>query len=445
MISVAGLAYPLETAHVSSSPYIVNGVPTSDFPVVGLLANGDKLCSATLIGCSTVLTAAHCICARDANTFAACQRAGLPDPSQIVFLSQHAMPAMASAVAVHPNYKFATGGDVAVVTLAQPVTGIVPAAFNRSEKPPLGTAGTIVGYGRTGGDPALFPNVGIKRVATVATAQCPAKQGDLPAIPAANHVCIDLVAPSDAGTCNGDSGGPLFADLGDGSAVAGIASGIEGDTMSCTSPAADFHTDVFRYRGFVADQLGGDSTNACGDLPPVGAAGTVVQAIESNLSAAGEPFRTAFTVPAGTRLLRVIMNGDLATADGINDFDLFVNYNAPASPIDARCADTNSVAFGACEIDAPEAGTWQVTVADIVGVGEFQLTITLLGVPPTPCPGDCNGDGTVGIDELVLGVEAATDGNVAACPAFDANNDGVATVDELVSAVNAALLGCPPA
>ena len=100
------------------------------------------------------------------------------------------------------------------------------------------------------------------------------------------------------------------------------------------------------------------------------------------------------------------------------------------------------MAFGACEIDAPEAGTWQVTVADIVGAGEFQLTITLLGVAPTPCPGDCNGDGSVAIDELVLGVEAATDGNVTACPAFDANNDGVVTVDELVTAVNAALLGC---
>jgi hypothetical protein len=65
---------------------------------------------------------------------------------------------------------------------------------------------------------------------------------------------------------------------------------------------------------------------------------------------------------------------------------------------------------------------------------------------PTPatCPGDCNGDGAVTVDELIQGVQIAL-GNapVTRCPAFDINVDGVVTIDELVIAVNDVLTACP--
>lgn len=61
----------------------------------------------------------------------------------------------------------------------------------------------------------------------------------------------------------------------------------------------------------------------------------------------------------------------------------------------------------------------------------------------TACPGDCDGDGSVTIDELVLQVTVALDrAPVAQCPAGDGNQDGAITVDEIVAAVNAALNGC---
>lgn len=55
-------------------------------------------------------------------------------------------------------------------------------------------------------------------------------------------------------------------------------------------------------------------------------------------------------------------------------------------------------------------------------------------------PGDCNGDGVVQINELILGVNIAL-GNLPLtdCPAFDTNHDGRVTIDELIAAVNAAL------
>ncbi len=60
------------------------------------------------------------------------------------------------------------------------------------------------------------------------------------------------------------------------------------------------------------------------------------------------------------------------------------------------------------------------------------------------CVGDCNGNGTVAINELITGVNIAL-GNapVSACPSFDANNNGQVGINELIQGVNNALNGCP--
>jgi subtilase family protein len=64
---------------------------------------------------------------------------------------------------------------------------------------------------------------------------------------------------------------------------------------------------------------------------------------------------------------------------------------------------------------------------------------------PTPqaCAGDCDGNDTVTIEELIQGVNIALGAlPFEACPAFDANGDGAVTVDDLVAAVNKALSAC---
>ncbi|MFI5399104.1 MAG: protease pro-enzyme activation domain-containing protein [Candidatus Binatia bacterium] len=69
-------------------------------------------------------------------------------------------------------------------------------------------------------------------------------------------------------------------------------------------------------------------------------------------------------------------------------------------------------------------------------------------VPPTStpisCVGDCNGDHSVTVDEILTMVNIAL-GNapVQDCPAGDANHDGQITVDEILTAMNNALNGCP--
>ena len=63
--------------------------------------------------------------------------------------------------------------------------------------------------------------------------------------------------------------------------------------------------------------------------------------------------------------------------------------------------------------------------------------------PPTGCPGDCDGNGVVSIDELIRGVDVAL-GRVPPdeCTAADEDGDGTVAIDELVRAVNAAMSRC---
>jgi len=72
-------------------------------------------------------------------------------------------------------------------------------------------------------------------------------------------------------------------------------------------------------------------------------------------------------------------------------------------------------------------------------------TLNVMGAitPPVGCIGDCNHDGHVSTDELVVAVSIALAMKpMDACPAIDENTDGTATVDEVVNSVDKALNGC---
>jgi len=60
------------------------------------------------------------------------------------------------------------------------------------------------------------------------------------------------------------------------------------------------------------------------------------------------------------------------------------------------------------------------------------------------CPGDCNGDGTTSVNEIIQSVSIALGlAPVTLCPAIDGNGDGSVSISELLAAVNALLGGCP--
>lgn len=75
--------------------------------------------------------------------------------------------------------------------------------------------------------------------------------------------------------------------------------------------------------------------------------------------------------------------------------------------------------------------------------------LALLAAPPAAlaCPGDCDGDGAVTVDELIAGVNVLLGtAPLAGCAAADRDGDGAVTVAELIAAVGALQDGCalPP-
>jgi hypothetical protein len=97
-----------------------------------------------------------------------------------------------------------------------------------------------------------------------------------------------------------------------------------------------------------------------------------------------------------------------------------------------------SVAVTARDVDSPLA----VFVADADGPALFRLSA--VRAAGWTCPGDCNGDEVVTIEELVRAVRAALDDLPAQnCPALDRDRTATITVDEVIGAVAQAIRGCP--
>ena len=88
------------------------------------------------------------------------------------------------------------------------------------------------------------------------------------------------------------------------------------------------------------------------------------------------------------------------------------------------------------------AGT-NATVGFDLATGLGTPDVAVLAQTFAPCPGDCNGDATVSVDELVIAVDIALGATpLAQCTALDTNGDSAVTVDEVLAATNRALNGC---
>lgn len=150
-----------------------------------------------------------------------------------------------------------------------------------------------------------------------------------------------------------------------------------------------------------------------------------------------------------------VVTGRLVQPDGRVCFGLF---GPPAAPVDcvAYGEYTGDNGTGGAPTVAPVLGMALVRVSDTNDdATDFELgepmpennngDLGVLGECPqtAACVGDCDGGGSVTVDEIVRGVNIAL-GTAAAddCPAFDGDGSGSVTVDEVVTAVNSALNGC---
>ncbi|HEX4962629.1 MAG TPA: trypsin-like serine protease [Thermoanaerobaculia bacterium] len=356
---------------------ITNGVTDTLHPTVGLFIT-DGECSATLIGCQTVLTAAHCICGDHLGGPACAARPDLVTPTGKFVFFQHAGLFAVSSVAVDPAYNAHSGvSDVAILHLAAQVTNIAPSPLNRIGSPPLGLPGEIVGYGSTQTEST---DDGIKRRGFVTTAACD------PA--AAGFVCWNFKRPlgapgTNSDTCFGDSGGPLFLSLGGRTVLAGVTS--SGTNSECAPVDNSFDDDVFSDLAWIDSQGGADlSATTCGPGPQIGGPGTTVLGSDLALSNSHNQVTTTVEVLVGTAELRVALN----SADWFDNSNaLYIRHGAPASTTTFDCKGDAPSGQQYCRVQNPAAGTWNILASHLVGPGGgIQVTASLISQPAVPSP-----------------------------------------------------------
>lgn len=415
--ALGALVLGVAGAPASLLPRIVNGKTTVERAAVGALLFGAvdqayAICSGTMIGCQTFLTAAHCVESGAASRFHVYLQNGGIFP--------------VSAISVHPGANFPIA-DVAVLTLGTPVTGIHPAHINQTSPTPFIPApGTIVGFGVSSGSAS---DSGLKRIGKVTTASCPLETGTNDVASVCWIFADPLGAPGDdSNTCYGDSGGPIFLDLGAGPVVAGVTSG--GTANDCLPTDHSYDANIATYQSFILGVGGADLDNtSCGAIPQVDDAGVTVIADDGTLGGGASTFTRHVVLTPSTQELRVTLN---ARDDATTDFNLYVKHGSPPTTTSFDCAGTGVTQFGACRFVAPAAGDWFVLVDRALGAGEFQLTTTVFGGSAPVC-----GNGAV---ELAEECDGADD---AACPGQCTSACTCGTLDEFVCYKSGVTRGTP--
>jgi len=174
------------------------------------LGNITFLCGGTLISSSTVLTAAHCSTNTASSYFTIPSFYTLTDPITVAGLFQ------VGRVAIHPQYNPASiNNDIAVMTLVQS-SSIPPASVHAGQSALDGADGTVIGTGLVASSPSSFGVDVLQEVAApiISNAACADNWVRLARInPVTDSVICAGFANNANGTCSGDSGGPLFANI----------------------------------------------------------------------------------------------------------------------------------------------------------------------------------------------------------------------------------------
>lgn len=198
-------------ALIASDIRVIGGVPTSDFPDCIAIGSPDGwCCTGTLVAPNVIVTASHCLprgCF--SRVFVG------PDVSD---LDRGEIIAVATAMS-HPEYQPANSPthDIAVLILDADVTGVAPRAIAPAGAVAASSSVEIVGYGNT--DIAGTTGYGLRRRVDVPLVSNDLALGQDPAIEfAAGRPFLDR------DSCNGDSGGPAYIDVGGAWYLAGVTS-----------------------------------------------------------------------------------------------------------------------------------------------------------------------------------------------------------------------------
>jgi MYXO-CTERM domain-containing protein len=319
---------------------ITNGETYNGHPSVGMLVtNMGSMCTSTLVGKKTVLTAGHCI---------------QPGASHVFKVGSQSFPA--SSVHVHPSFGGVGGSnDIAIVRLATEPQ-VTPSVISEAD-PPVGTEITLIGYGATYCDVTAYGQVnctndsGIKRIAKNKIA---------------SKSSLEFTFTGSGGsmgsTCKGDSGGPAFATLNGQEVVVGVTS--RGD-MPCGKLAIDTRGDAFV--SWIEQTSGGD-VNKGGTEPPPPPPDTEAPKVTILAPAAGA------TAPAS-----LVIKAEITDNVGVTKAELVVDGSVVAT------LTAKPYEFSATLSPGPHAV--KVVGHDAAGnKGEATVSVTV-SQDPSPAPG----------------------------------------------------------
>jgi secreted trypsin-like serine protease len=257
---------PLEQPRIEappSEPKVVGGKPAQATEIFGTVALWDNvyegpICTGTLVAPTVIITAAHCVYNFDENTW---------EPTDVVSASELGIVAGAldartpppgtlyqvATVTPHPSYgQFGPADedglgneyDIAVLTLASPVTTLQHVEILPPDQVDAtlldGTSLVISGYGLTSEQAMDMGELYVAETPYRKRSQWEFIAG----------------APGSPDTCNGDSGGPAYARVGDRMLLAGTTSRA---TYTAYAMCGDggIYTLVPAFLDFVVQSAGG--------------------------------------------------------------------------------------------------------------------------------------------------------------------------------------------
>lgn len=353
--SIEGSAFPsnISADYSENWSQIVNGTITSQYPAVAALLRirpdggyqRQGHCTATLIGCKFLLTAAHCVTDKDPNTY-------------VAWFQPIGFAPIKSVARVHQDFKqceddvICSTGDIALVELRDPVDGVRSVPFTKTVVVPPGDAGTIVGYGVSQGTRRDF---GIKRRGSVQAARCQetlAESGD------AAWLCWKYSSRTSSNTCSGDSGGPLFASNG---ALGGVTS--TGSKSSCSVGDQAFDTRVSTYSKWIIEHAPNDiQPGACGAGAQAGDADAPqLMVVNDQYKPDGAPVRHSLTIPAGINKVVFSLQGVGKDFQNVRRISLR-SRPAKEQNSDSSCQAKIVMNLATCTVPSPPAGAWEVLV-----------------------------------------------------------------------------------